>query len=54
MGMGVCVVVVQCAVDRLCMRLVSSNARVGVSSRGVIHYTSIGNRGGQWVEGTRG
>jgi len=53
-GMGVRVVVVRCAVDRLCMRSVSSNVGVGVSSRGVVRYTGVGNRGGQWVEGTRG
>ena len=54
MGMGVRVVVVRCAVDRLCMWSVSSNVGVGVSSCGVVRYTGVGNRGGQWVEGTRG
>ena len=36
-----------CVVDRWCMRSIGSNVRVGVSSRGVVRYTGIRNKGGQ-------
>jgi len=41
-------------VDRRCMWSIGSNVGVGVSSHGVVRYTGIRNKGGQWMEGTRG